>query len=38
LGDYTIEARGCSGAGDATVTASGTVQWIASAAELLADG
>ena len=38
LGDYTIEVRGCSGAGDVAVAASGTVHWIPSAAELLADG
>lgn len=36
LGDYSIEARGCSGAGDVEVAASGTVHWIPSDAELLA--
>ena len=36
LGDYVIEVRGCSGAGEVTVTASATVHWIPSDAELLA--
>ncbi len=35
LGDYTVEVRGCSGAGNVAVTASGTVHWIPSDAELL---
>ena len=29
VGDYAIEVRGCSGAGDVTVTASAVVHWIA---------
>jgi hypothetical protein len=36
LGDYRIEVRGCSGAGDVQVHASGVVHWIPSDAELLA--
>lgn len=36
LGEYTMEARGCSGAGDVTVTGSGVVKWIPSDAQLLA--
>lgn len=36
LGDYVIEVRGCSGAGDVAVTGSATVHWIPSDAELLA--
>jgi hypothetical protein len=35
LGDWQIEARGCSGAGDVEVTAMGSVEWIPSDAELL---
>jgi hypothetical protein len=37
LGDYSIEVRGCSGAGDVEVTASGVVHWIPDTDELLAD-
>lgn len=37
LGDYQIEVRGCSGSGEATVVASGTVHWIPSEAELLSE-
>lgn len=36
LGDYAIEVRGCSGAGEVTVTASGIVHWIPGDDELLA--
>ncbi len=35
LGDYGIEVRGCSGAGDVNVFASGVVHWIPSDGELL---
>lgn len=37
LGTYTIEVRGCSGAGEVDVAASGVVHWIPSDSELLAD-
>lgn len=36
LGDYRIEIRGCSGAGDVTVTGTGIVKWLPSDEELLA--
>lgn len=38
VGDYTIEIRGCSGAGDVTVDATGSLGWLPSEADLLAEG